>query len=124
MNIQKLNGCIELVRKDLGDGLESGGVISTKDGQLLAGTDNVNVAASASLNRITNVIREALKSFPVELGQYYYMDIAGNIGILVIPMGDYQFGFAVNNKKVKLGLLLNIILPRLINAFEDTHVSD
>jgi hypothetical protein len=40
-----------------------------------------------------------------------------------LPFGDYQWAIVVNKKQVKLGLLLNVVLPSIINAFEDAVVS-
>ncbi|MGV8079797.1 MAG: hypothetical protein AB2L22_07035 [Syntrophales bacterium] len=123
MNIQKLNGCLEGLRKDLGDGLLASSIVSTEDGQVLVATERSNTAGATLLNEITASIRDGLKTYPVELGQYYYIDVAGNMGILAIPFGDYQWAIVVNKKQVKLGLLLNVVLPSIINAFEDAVVS-
>jgi hypothetical protein len=123
MNIQKLNGCLEVLKKDLGDGLISSSITSTEDGQILVATDKSNKAGATLLTEITASMREGLKTYPVELGQYYYVDVAGNMGILAIPFGDYQWAIVINKKQVKLGLLLNIVLPKIIDAFEDAVVS-
>jgi hypothetical protein len=123
MNIQKLNGCLEVLKKDLGDGLLSSSITSTEDGQILVATDKSNKAGATLLTEITASMREGLKTYPVELGQYYYVDVAGNMGILAIPFGDYQWAIVINKKQVKLGLLLNIVLPKIIDAFEDAVVS-
>jgi predicted regulator of Ras-like GTPase activity (Roadblock/LC7/MglB family) len=123
MNIQKLNACLENLKKDLGDGLVATSILSTMDGQLLVATENSNVTGATLLNEVTIFLREAVKTYPLELGRYYYIDISGNIGVLVIPFGDYQWAVSINTKKVKLGLLLNVILPAITNAFEDAIVS-
>lgn len=125
MNIQKLNACVDILKRDLGDGLIATSIVSTEDGQLLVGTDNSNVSGATLLNEVTAYIRNALKTYPSspELGRYYYIDIAGNMGVLAIPFGDYQWATSVNTKKVKLGLLLNVVLPTMTNAFEDAIVS-
>ena len=123
MNIQKLNVCMDILKKDLGDGFVASCIITTDDGQVLLATDRANVAEATILNDATLLIRSALKTYPAELGQYYYIDVAGNMAVLVIPFGDYQWTVTINKKLVKLGLLLNIVLPAVINAFEDAVVS-
>jgi hypothetical protein len=123
MNIQKLNVCMDILKKDLGDGFVASCIITTDDGQVLLATDKANVAEATILNDATSLIRSALKTYPAELGQYYYIDAAGNMAVLVIPFGDYQWTVTINKKLVKLGLLLNIVLPAVINAFEDAVVS-
>ena len=123
MNIQKLNVCMDILKKDLGDGFVASCIITTDDGQVLLATDRANIAEATLLNDATSLIRSALKTYPAELGQYYYIDVAGNMAVLVIPFGDYQWTVTINKKLVKLGLLLNIVLPAVINAFEDAGVS-
>jgi hypothetical protein len=123
MNIQKLNLCMDILRKDLGDGFVASCIITTEDGQVLISTDQANIAAATLLNDATSFISNAMKTYPTELGQYYYIDVAGNMAVLVIPFGNYQWTITINKKLVKLGLLLNVVLPALINAFEDAAVS-
>lgn len=53
-----------------------------------------------------------------QLGRYYYLDCVGNIGLLFIPFGDYQWGVAIDTNKAEQGLLLNVVLPTIISAFE------
>jgi hypothetical protein len=123
MNIQKLNLCMDILRKDLGDGFVASCIITTEDGQVLISTDQANIAAATLLNDATSFISNAMKTYPTELGQYYYIDVAGNMAVLVIPFGNYQWTITINKKLVKLGLLLNVVLPAVINAFEDAAVS-
>ena len=123
MNIQKLNGAMDILKQDLGEGFVASCIIATEDGQVLASTDYANIAAATLLNEVTNFIRNAIKTYPAELGQYYYLDIAGNVALLVIPFSDYQWTITINKKLVKQGLLLNVVLPAIINAFEDAVVS-
>ncbi len=124
MNIQKLNSCIELLRRDLGEGFAAASIITTDDAQVLVSTGQAHVAAATLLNEVTGAIQKALKTYPAELGQYYYIDVAGNMAILVIPFGDYQLSISINKRTVKLGLLINVVLPNVINAFEDAAVSN
>jgi hypothetical protein len=123
MNIQKLNACMDLLRRDLGEGFVAASVITTEDGQLLVSTNQAHIAAATLLNEVTVVMEKALSTYPAALGQYYYIDVAGNMAILVIPFGAYQLSISINKQAVKLGLLINVVLPNIINAFEDAVVS-
>jgi hypothetical protein len=38
--------------------------------------------------------------------------------LLFLPLGTYQWGVALDSTKVKLGLVLNVVLPDMINNFE------
>lgn len=123
MNIKKLNVCMDILKKDLGEGFVSSCIITTDDGQVLLATEQANIAEATLLNDATALIRNALKTYPAALGQFYYIDVAGNMAVLVIPFGGFQWTVNVNKKRVKLGLLLNVVLPAIINAFEDAVVS-
>lgn len=123
MNIQKLNACMDLLRRDLGEGFVVASIITTEDGQLLVSTNQAHIAAATLLNEVTAVMEKALSTYPASLGQYYYIDVAGNMAILVIPFGAYQLSISINKQAVKLGLLINVVLPNIINAFEDAVVS-
>lgn len=123
MNIQKLNACMDLLRRDLGEGFVASTVITTEDSQVLISTNQAHIAAATLLNEVTVVMEKALTIYPAVLGRYYYIDVAGNMAILVIPFGDYQVSIAIDKKNVKLGLLINVVLPNIINAFEDAVVS-
>ena len=114
---------MDILKKDLGEGFVSSCIITTDDGQVLLATEDANVAEATLLNDATALIRNALKTYPAELGNYYYIDVAGSMSILVIPFGDFQWTVTINKKLVKLGLLLNVVLPAIINAFEDAVVS-
>ena len=53
------------------------------------------------------------------LGKYYLLDLAGDKMILILPLGAYQMGIAVDSLKIKLGLLLNVIVPETVVMFEE-----
>jgi len=38
--------------------------------------------------------------------------------LIFLPLGDYQWGIAIDSSKVKLGLILNVILGDMVNNFE------
>lgn len=119
MNVQKLNKCIEMMKTDLGEGLIGGDIYSSEDGQAIAGYKSVE-AACALFSQMTEFVNNALKgsSFPL-LGKYYLLDLADNKMVVIVPLGDYQFGMMVDKTLIKLGLLLNVSIPKFIDAFED-----
>src|SRR5512145_3169782 len=98
MNIQKLNVCMDILKKDLGEGFVASCIITTDDGQVLLASEQANVAEATLLNDATALIRNALKTYPAELGNYYYIDVAGSMAILVIPFGEFQWTVTINKK--------------------------
>jgi len=123
MNIDKLNESIEVLKKDLRDGLMATDIFDSKDGQSIAGW-NGQPAACALFNNITNYMKDALDGagFP-GLGKYYLLDLVDDKLIIVITMGDFQWGLLVDRTKTQLGLLLNVVIPKITDSFEEAIAS-
>lgn len=121
MDISKLNEAVEYLKSQLGDALLATDVWGTMDGQALA-AHNSQPKAVALFNELTqhmaNTLSDSEDEF-VELGRYYLIDLIGDNMVLVIYLGDYQWGILFNKKKGKLGLLLNVIIPKIIDTFEE-----
>lgn len=121
MNVQKLNECMEMLKKEMGDGLLASSIINTSDAKTLVTTERLK-SGTAAVSGITAVIRKSKSQGYPALGRYYYLDLAGNKGLLFIPFGEYQWGIAIDTRKAKLGLLLNMVLPKVMNAFEEAVI--
>ncbi|NNF99122.1 MAG: hypothetical protein HKM93_07065 [Desulfobacteraceae bacterium] len=119
MDVQKLHETIEVLKKDVGDGLLATDIFGAADGQSIAG-HNTQPKASALFNKLTDFITDALtgSGFPA-LGKYYIMDLVDGNMVIVIPMGSYRWGMLVNGEKTQMGLLLNIVIPKIIDGFEE-----
>ncbi len=117
MDIKKLQDALKTLKDDLGDGFLSSDIYANSDGQSVAGY-NSNAKACALFNRMTFFVNKSLKEGGVSvLGKYYMMDLADKKRVVVMPMGDYQWGMLLDGS-VALGLLLNIALPKAIDNFE------
>ncbi len=122
MNIPMLKKAVETLKSDLGDGLLATDIWGL-DGQPIVAF-NSQPKASALFNRITNNINKTLKEsgFP-EMGKYYILDLVDNHMVVIILLGDFQWGMLINSKKLPLGLLLNVAIPNAIDAFEKSMTS-
>ena len=121
MDIKKLKEAVEYLKDQLGKGLVNTDIWTTADGQSLAGY-NSQPKAVALFNQLTQQMAEALHQSEedyVELGRYYLIDLIGDHMVIIIYLGDYQWGLLFNKKEVQLGLLLNIIIPKVIDIFEE-----
>jgi hypothetical protein len=119
MNVQKLNKSIEILKEDLGDALLATDIFGSADGQGIAGY-NPQPKASALFSQVTAFMVKSLdNSGFAKLGKYYLLDLAGNKVVICIILGDYQWGMLVDTNKAQLGLLLNVVMPKVIDAFED-----
>jgi YesN/AraC family two-component response regulator len=119
MNVKKLNQAIEVQKDNMGEGLLATDIYGTADGQSVVGW-NSNPQACALFNRITNYMVDALDGagFP-GLNRYYIMDLTDKKMVIVLNLGDFQWGMLVDRSKIQLGLLLNIAIPKMLTAFED-----
>ena len=117
---QKVNELIEMSKEMLGNGLLLSVIWATADGQPIANF-NAPVKASALFNQITQGLDKALQGseFP-KLGNYYVVDMADSALGVVISMGAFQWGLIVDKTKTTLGLLLNVAMPEMIDAFKET----
>ena len=119
MDVKKLEEIIKGLQKELGDALLATDIWTTADGQILAGI-NPQPAAAALFNRMTGIINNALKDsgFPL-LNKYFLVHLEGGHIGMSMPLGDYQWGWLLDAKKAQLGLILNVVLPKTIDAINE-----
>jgi CheY-like chemotaxis protein len=119
MDVKKLNEILQGVKKDFGDALFATDIWATADGQIIAGL-NPQPAAAALFNRITLLINDALKTakFPL-LNRYYLLHLEGGKTSMAMQCGDYQWGILVDLKQVQLGLILNVEVPKIMDAIKE-----
>jgi hypothetical protein len=121
MDIKKLNHAIEYLKDQMGKGLINTDIWTTADGQSVASYQS-QPKAVALFNRLTQYMVDALhqseESF-VELGRYYLIDLIGNHMVICVYMGEYQWGLMFDKKEVQLGLVLNFVIPKIIDIFEE-----
>ena len=119
MNVKKLEEIIKGLQKELGDALLATDIWTTADGQILAGI-NPQPAAAALFNRMTGIINNALKGsgFPL-LNKYFLVHLEGGHIGMSMPLGEHQWGWLLDAKKAQLGLILNVVLPKTIDAINE-----
>ncbi|MGC9367804.1 MAG: response regulator [bacterium] len=122
MNVPKLNEAIEVIKSNLGPGLLSTDIFTLSDAQSIAGW-NSNPTACALFTQIITMMNTTLKEsgFP-ELGKYLLLDLVDGKMVLTIPMDEYIWLVLLDGKKSPLGLLLNVVLPKAIEAFEEALI--
>lgn len=118
VRVAKLNEAIDLAKNNLGSGLLATDVFSTSDGQSLAGY-NSQPRACALFAGITSNLQKTLggANFPL-LSRYYILDLEDDKLVVVALLGEYSWGIMVDQKQVKLGLLLNIVVPDCLALLE------
>lgn len=118
MDIKKMNSAINSVERELGNALLSTDVWNIEDGESIAGY-NSQPMACALFNQITGYINEALEQgdYP-KLEKYYILSLKGDRMAILIPFADYIWEMLIDTKKARLGLLLNMTIPNMIDTFE------
>jgi len=119
MNIKKVKNSIEELKNDLDDALIMTDIYTSGDGESLAGY-NTQTKACVSFSKVTNLIFQGLKesNFP-ELCNFYLVNLVNNFILIVLPLDEYQWIMLIDSSKAPLGLLLNIILPKTVESFEE-----
>jgi hypothetical protein len=119
MDVKKLNEIIQQLKKDLGDALLACDVWAAADGQPIVGL-NPQPKASALMNRMILLTNEALKDaeFPL-LNRYFLHHLEGEHIGMTNFIGDYNFGVLIDAQKAQLGLLLNVIIPKAVDAIKE-----
>jgi hypothetical protein len=119
VDVKKLNQAIEILKEDMAAGLLATDIYGTADGQSLAGW-NSNPKACALFNQITRDMVKALNGagFPT-LGQYYIIELVDNKTVVVINMGKFQWGMLVDRSKAQMGLILNVVMPKVLKVFQE-----
>ena len=119
IDVKKLNSVIEDMKKDLGDALITAVIYSSADGKSAA-SYNEKSKTSAIFNQATRYLFNALKDSEFSsIGRYYIVDLVDEKMLIVIPLGEYQWGMLIDRKKAQLGLLLNVVVPKIVDAFKD-----
>ena len=112
IDLDRLNQCVDAMRSLLKDGLLAVDIWNLNDGLSLAGY-NSQPAAVGLFTQLTGELLATLRDagFP-GLNRYYLLDMDGDHTSMIIRHGDLLQGMLLNNKKVNLGVLLSVALPR------------
>jgi len=114
MNITKVEAVLNNLKEELGSGLLATDIWAAADGQAIAGV-NSQPAADALFNELWDYMQKVLKGakFPT-LDKYIYLDLTDDKAVLILSYGKYRHGILLDSEKVKMGLLLNVYVPQLL----------
>lgn len=118
MDTQKMNAALGNVEMELGNALLSTDVWKITDGEPIAGY-NSQPMACALFNQITDYVNEALEQGQhPKLEKYYILSLEGDKMVLIMPLGEYIWEMFIDTKKTRLGVLLNVTIPQMLETFE------
>ena len=118
----KLDTCLNLMSKDMGDALRAASIINISAGKVLA-FYNDDPDTAESFLRLTTFMKTTYSSeTPFELGDHLIMDLKDQQTLVILMIGEHQWNIIFNNVKCSLGMLRNIIMPKVIRTFNEMNV--
>lgn len=119
VKISMLNSALKEIQVLLADELLRTDIFLTVNGRSIAGWNSHPLACS-QFAAITSSLKNSLhiSQFP-PLGDYYLLDLDTDQLLFIVVTGELQWGFLLRGTKERLGLLLNIILPKALAFLKD-----
>ncbi|MBP1710962.1 MAG: Protein with response regulator receiver domain [Deltaproteobacteria bacterium] len=118
----KLDTCLNLMSKDMGDALRAASIINMNDGKVMA-FYNDDPDTAQSFMRLTTYMKTTYSSeTPFELGDHLIIDLKDQQTLVILMIDEYQWNIIFNNVKCSLGMLRNIIMPKVIRTFNEMNV--
>jgi len=119
LNLKNLNLAVAEIRDILSASLLRTDIFLADNGRSLAGWNSHPLACS-EFAAITKSLKTSLQlsQFP-PLGAYYLLDLDADQIIFIVLKDELQWGFLLKGTKERIGLLLNIVLPKALAILED-----
>ena len=118
----KLEACLNILAKDMGDALNTASIASIREGKIMASHKAPPQTAEAFL-RLTHYLKNAFAAnTSVHLGDHYIMDMKGGLTLVVLIFGEYQWCVVFDNTKCTLGLFRNVIMPKVVKTFNEMNL--
>jgi hypothetical protein len=117
IDIEKLNAAMEDIKGTLKDGLLASEIWDREAGLSFV-SYNPQPVAVALFTEVTKMLKSTLtdSGFP-GLKRYYLLDLDNDHMVMVILHGDDILqGLLMNSKKINLGILMAVALPKAIES--------
>lgn len=120
LNLNKLNSGVTEIRETLLSQLLMTDIFLSNNSRSLAGW-NSNPLACSQFAAITRSLVSSMQGsgFP-DLGAYYLMDLDDDHLVFIVVRDELQWGFLLRGLKDRLGLLLNIVLPKALKTLDES----
>ena len=118
----KLSACLNIMSKDMGDALMVASIANINEGKILAAHHASPGTAEAFL-RLTKFMKQAFSdNTENNLGDHYILDLRDQQTLVALIIGEYQWCIVFKNTKCTLGLLRNVIMPKVIRTFNEMNI--
>lgn len=122
IDIEKLNVAMEEIKTTLKDGLLAAEIWDREAGLSFVSYNSQPIAV-ALFSEVTKMLKNALtdSGFP-GLNRYYLLDLENDHMVMVILHGnDILQGLLMNSKKINLGILMAVALPKALEGIEKSR---
>lgn len=117
----KFNACLNMMSKDMDDALTAASISNVSEGKVMALYQAAPETAEAFL-RLTRYLTNAFnENTTSQLGDHMILDLKDRQTLVVLMIGEHQWCIVFRNDKCTMGLLQNIILPKVIRAFNEMN---
>ena len=118
----KLDACLNIMSKDMGEALTAASISNINEGKVMASYHAAPETAEAFL-RLTKYMQNAFSSnTTTNLGDHLIMDLKDQQTLVVLMIGEHQWCIVFNNVLCTLGLLRNVIMPKVIRTFNEMNI--
>lgn len=118
----KLGACLNIMSKDMDDALIAASIANINEGKVMASYHSVPETAEAFL-RLTKYMKNAFSANTTDnLGDHFILDLKDQQTLVVLIIGEHQWCIVFNNARCTLGLLRNIIMPKVIKTFNEMSI--
>lgn len=119
MNNSQFEVEIEELKKTLKDGLLST-IIFDKDSEEIIMEYNYTPNSTKAYNSIIKHTLNIFREYKLDnIDKYMLFHLENNKILVILSIYNYRWTLLVNNNQVKLGVLLNIVIPNMRNKFQD-----
>jgi FixJ family two-component response regulator len=113
---EKFDKAFKLLKKELGETLLASHIFTIQDSKKLS-CYNSTPKTGEYFNKMTTDMDKYLEKIKLPLtGKYYLIDLKGNKTLIILTFKKYRWALLLDSRKLKLGLLLNLILPDIIET--------
>lgn len=123
VDVEKLDGCWDVLKKTLKDGLLAGDIWHTGTAMSVSNYGGGNAAATALFDQLSKDFNDSLagSGFP-SLNKFYFLNLQNDNQFLIIRHGDdLMQGVLLDPKRVNIGLLFAVAIPKALQVVESAR---
>jgi len=119
---EKFDACLNILSGEMGDALLAATISRIDENKVLSAYQTTAETAKAFL-RLTTFMKNAFETrSTVTLGDHYVLDLKGKRLLVVLIIGEHQWCVVFNSIKCTLGLFRNVIMPKVIRAYNEMNI--